>query len=62
MEAGLVMSKTLDQIRTRFFEITEFGESLDPDEKERLLKRWEEELADFSNLLLISSANQRAQV
>ena len=37
----LITSETLDQIRTRFFEIAEYSDSLDSDEKERLLKRWE---------------------
>ena len=48
----LITSETLDQIRTRFFEVAEYSDSLDSDEKERLLKRWETELADFSSTFI----------
>ena len=40
-------SEALDQIRTRFFEVAEYGSSLDEDARDRLLKRWEAELADY---------------
>jgi hypothetical protein len=49
IKAKLNTSETLDHVRTRFFELSEFTDSLDSDEKERLLKRWEDELADFSS-------------
>ena len=52
MEAKLVISETLDQIRTRFFEVSEFSDSLNINEKARLLKRWEAELADFSSAFI----------
>jgi hypothetical protein len=52
MDAKLVTSEALDQIRTRFFEVTEFSDSLDLDEKDRLLKHWEAELADFSSAFI----------
>ena len=39
LQAKLITSKALDQIRTRFFEVSKYSDSLDLDEKERLLKR-----------------------
>jgi hypothetical protein len=42
----------LDQIRTCFFEVAEFSDSLDSDEKGRLLRRWEAELANFSSAFI----------
>ena len=52
IEAKLNTSEALDQVRTRFFELSEFTSQLDLDEKERLLKRWEEEVAQFSRALV----------
>jgi hypothetical protein len=52
LRAKLVTSEALDSIRTRFFEVAEFSDSLDSDEKDRLLRRWEEELADFSSAFI----------
>jgi hypothetical protein len=51
-EAKLVTSEALDQIRTRFFEIAEYGDSLDDDARDRLLKRWEAELADYTSAFI----------
>jgi hypothetical protein len=47
-----LVTSELDQIRTRFFELAEFSDSLDLDEKDRLLRRWEAELADFSSAFI----------
>jgi hypothetical protein len=58
LQAKLVTSETLDSIRTRFFELSEFTDELDSDEKERLLKRWEEELADFSSAFIGRSLSE----
>jgi hypothetical protein len=52
LQAKLVTSEALDQIRTRFFEVAEFCDSLDVDEQERLLKRWEAELADYTSAFI----------
>ena len=52
MQSRLITSEALDQIRTRFFELAEFSDSLDLDEKNRLLSRWEAELADFSSAFI----------
>ena len=45
LQAKLQTSETLDQIRSRFFELSEIASHLDNEEKERLLARWESELA-----------------
>jgi hypothetical protein len=57
-EAKLVTSKTLDQIWTRFYKVVEHSDSLDSDEKERLLKRWEGELGDFSSAFIGQSLEE----
>jgi hypothetical protein len=58
LQAKLVTSETLDSICTRFFELSEFTNELDSDEKERLLKRWEEELADFLSAFIGRSLSE----
>ena len=50
--AKLVTSEALDQIRTRFFEVAEYGVSLDENERDRLFKRWEDELADYTSAFI----------
>jgi hypothetical protein len=42
----------LESVRTRFFEVVEVSESLDEEARERLLKRWEEELADYTSAFI----------
>ena len=39
LEAKLNMNEALDQVRTHYFELSKLTDSLDLDEKERLLKR-----------------------
>jgi hypothetical protein len=39
------------QIRSRFFELSEFADQLDSEEKDCLYKRWEE-LAQYSRALI----------
>ena len=51
-EAKLNMSEALDQMRTRFFKVSEVADELDDEEKDRLFKRWEEEVAHFSRALI----------
>jgi hypothetical protein len=66
MQSRLFTSEALDSIRTRFFELAEFSDSLDLDEKNRLLSRWKAELADFSSVFigrsLIEWLNRKDQV
>lgn len=52
VKAKLNTSEALDQIRTRFFELSEYSSQLDSDERDRLLKRWEEEVSQFSRALI----------
>ena len=51
-EAKLVTNEALDSVRTRFFEVVEISDSLDEEARERLLKRWEEELADYTSAFI----------
>ena len=46
MEARLNMNETLEQVRTRFYELNEFTDSLSPEEKSATLERFNAELAD----------------
>ena len=48
LEAKLNTSEALDQVRTRIFELSEYSDSLDKKDKDRLLRRWEDELAAYS--------------
>jgi hypothetical protein len=52
IQAKLNTSEALDQIRSRFFELSEFANQLDAEEKDRLYKRWEEELTQYSRALI----------
>jgi hypothetical protein len=52
LEAKLVTSGTLDSIRTRFFEVVEVSDSLDEEARERLLRRWEAELTDYTSAFI----------
>jgi len=52
LEAKLVTSETLESIRTRFFEVVELSDSLDEEARDRLLMRWEAELADYSSAFI----------
>ena len=54
----LVTSETLESIRTRFFELVELSDSLDEEARERLLKRWEAELVDYSSAFIGQSLNE----
>ena len=51
-QTKLITSEALDQIRTRFFEVVEYGALLDEDTRDRLLKRWEAELADYTSAFI----------
>ena len=48
-EVKLVTSEALESVRTRFFKVSD---SLDAEARERLLKRWEEELADYTSAFI----------
>jgi hypothetical protein len=52
IEAKLNTSEALDQVRTRFFELSELASQLDNEEKDRLFTRWEEEVTLFSSALI----------
>ena len=48
----------LDSIRTRFFEVVELSDSLDDEARDRLLMRWEAELADYSSAFISRSLTE----
>ena len=52
LQAKFVTSEALDQILTRFFEVAEYAGSLDEETRDRLLKRWEAELADYTSAFI----------
>ena len=52
------VSEALDQIRSRFFELSELGDQLDNEEKDRLFKRWESDIAQYSRALIGSSLDE----
>jgi hypothetical protein len=58
VEAKLVTSEALEAIRTRFFEVVEVSDSLDEEARERLLRRWEVELSDFSSAFIGRSVTE----
>jgi hypothetical protein len=57
-EAKLVINKALEQVRTRFFKVVELSDSLDKEARERLLRRWEAELADYISAFISRSLEE----
>jgi hypothetical protein len=58
LEVKLVTSEALESIRTRFFEVVEVSDSLDEEARERLLHRWEVELADYTSAFIGRSVTE----
>lgn len=58
LEAKLNTSKALDQIRSCFFELSDFVNQLDLDKKDRLYKYQEEEIAQYSQRLISQSLDE----
>jgi hypothetical protein len=58
LESKLVTSETLESIRTRFFQVVELSDSLDEEARERLLRRWEAELADYTSAFISRSLTE----
>jgi hypothetical protein len=52
LEGELVTSEALESVRTCSFEVVELSDSLDKEARERLLKRWEAELADYTSAFI----------
>jgi hypothetical protein len=52
LEAKLVTSEALESVRTRFFEVVEVFDSLDEEARDRLLRRWEAELSDYTSAFI----------
>ena len=58
LQAKLVTSETLELIRTCFFEVVKISNSLDEEARERLLRRWEGELADYTSAFISRSLTE----
>lgn len=58
LKAKLVTSKALESVRTRFFEVVEVSNTLYEEARERLLRRWEEELADYTSAFISRSLTE----
>jgi hypothetical protein len=58
IQAKLNTSEALDQVRTRFFELSEAASQLNEEEKDRLFKVWEAEVFRFSEALIGSSLDE----
>ncbi|KAH9203596.1 hypothetical protein DL95DRAFT_501919 [Leptodontidium sp. 2 PMI_412] len=59
--AKLATNETLESIRARFFEVVEVSDSLDEEARDRLLRRWEAELANFSSAFIGRSLEEWLQ-
>ena len=53
-----VTSEALDQIWSRFLELSELTDQLDNEEKDRLLRRWEDDITQYSRALISSSLDK----
>jgi hypothetical protein len=58
LEVKLVISKALELIQTRFFKVVEIFDLLDKEVRERLLRRWEGELADYTSAFISRSMTE----
>jgi hypothetical protein len=52
----------LESVRTRVFEVVELSDSLDGEARERLLRRWEAEPADYTSAFIGRSLTTRGSV
>jgi hypothetical protein len=50
--------RLLESIRTRFYEVVELSDSLDEEAHERLLARWESELANYTSAFIGRSLSE----
>ncbi len=50
--------QALDAVRTRFYEAVELSESLNEEARDRLLKRWEQEVGKFARALIGPSVTE----
>ena len=58
-KAKLVTSETLDLIRTRFFKVVELSDTLDKEARNRLLRRQEGELTNYSSAFISRSLKEQ---
>jgi hypothetical protein len=53
-----VTNEALDAVRTRFYKVVELSESLNEEARDRLLKRWEQEVGKFARALIGPSVTE----
>jgi len=53
-----VINEALDAVRTHFYEVVELSESLNEEARDRLLKRWEQEISKFARALIGPSVTE----
>jgi hypothetical protein len=58
VEAKHVTNEALDAVRTRFYEVVELTEDLDEEARDRLLKRWEQEVSKMARALIGPSVTE----
>jgi hypothetical protein len=58
VEAKHVTNKTLNAMRTRFYKIVELTKDLDKETRDRLLKRWEQEVIKMAHALTAASVTE----
>jgi hypothetical protein len=58
VEAKHVTNEALDAMRTRFYEVVEVSESLSEEARDRLLKRWEQEVNKMARALIGPSVTE----
>jgi hypothetical protein len=51
VEAKHVTNEALNAVRTHFYEVVELTEDLDKEARDRLLKRWEQEVVKMAHAL-----------
>jgi uncharacterized protein YukE len=58
VEAKHVINEALDAVRTRFYEVVKVWESLSEEARDRLLKRWEQEVNKMARALISLSVTE----
>ena len=58
VEAKHVTNEALNAVRTRFYEVVELTKDLDKEARDRLLKRWEQEVVKMAYALTAASVTE----
>lgn len=57
----LTTNEILDNIRTRFFDVKEYADSLDPEARDRLLGKWEATMSDLAEYVIGGTVEEWVQ-